>query len=133
MTAIHTYSRYESNACMDREDANALSEHLLALATALSARRGRIDFETAPHEIALHYARLVRVVQRATQPNVMGRAAAPGVEKLMQIIENGVISFIVRTPQADIVVDMGRRIMTLEPRGADQRVVPIMPYLEKRA
>lgn len=128
MTGVTRIERYESNACIDREDAQAMSEHLTAIASALSRGRGRLRIDGRDQELSLHYARLVRVAQRCTQPNVVARAGVTGVDRIILSIENGVRTVTIRTQRADVILDTTARTVTLE-----ERVIEIQPYLERRA
>lgn len=133
MTVVHTFQRYEAVACMDREDADALGKHLMAIADALTNGRARLDLNGHDHQLELHVARLVRIVQRATQPDVMGRSPCAGVEKLIQTIDDGKRLITVRTARADIVFDLmgARRTVTLEDRGP--KVVDMAAFRQKCA
>jgi hypothetical protein len=76
---------------------------------------------------------MMRVVQRATQPNVVGKAPCPGVLRMIMIVENGEHRAIIETPKAEILVNLSRRKMILEPRGASQaRVVDLNHYRERQ-
>lgn len=133
MTKTHRYTRYESTTCIDREDANALATHLMALASMLAANGCRLDLDRVDRDTGLHYARMVRVVQRATQPNVVGKAPCPGVLRMIMIVENGEHRAIIETPKAEITVSLTHRTMVLEPRGANEaRVIDLSHYRERQ-
>lgn len=134
MTVAHTFQRYESVACMDRQDAEDLNSHLMAIATALATnKRGCMDLATQSLEIGRHVSRLIRIVQRATQPDVVGSCPCNGVERLILTVDDGKRLITVRTPRADIVFDFaGRnRLVSLEER--DATVVAMAPYMPRRA
>jgi hypothetical protein len=130
MTYRNKVETYRATGVMDRQDATDLSAHLMALASVLAAKGG-ID-ASADHETQLHRARLVRIVQRATQPDVVAQVTVSGVDSLTYTIENGRRSMTVRTPRADIVLDLDKRTVVVDDRGArSDRVVPITPYLKR--
>ena len=119
MTQSMRLERYTSNACMDREDADALGVHLAAIARALATSRTTLAVTGSDTELATHYARLVRVMQRATQPDVVGRVPCQGVERITQEIENGRRTFTIRCEHADIVLDAGDRTAQIVALQAD--------------
>ena len=130
MNVSHRIERYEATGVMDRQDATDMTQHLMALASVLAAR-GFIPAD-ADHETQLHRARLVRIIQRATQPNVVAQVTVSGVDRVSYTVENGRRSMTVRTPRADIVLDLDKRTVTIEDRGQQaDRVVPIKPFLKK--
>lgn len=128
MTAVVRIERYESLGCMDREDAEAMAVHMHAIADRLARSGGVLDV-VGDHAMGLHYARLVRVAQRATQPNVVARAVSPGVERITYLVENGRRTMTIRTRQVDLVLDLDRRRVSVEQR--DDKVVEIAPYLRR--
>ncbi len=128
MTAVVRIERYESAGCMDREDAEAMAVHMHAIADCLARSGGELDIG-GDHAIGLHYARLVRVCQRATQPNVVARAVSPGVERITYLVENGRRTMTIRTATVDLVLDLDRRRVTVEHR--DSKIVEIAPFLKR--
>lgn len=130
MTTITRTERYETNACMDREDALAMADHLRALAPILAATAGSVSMARCDDDTHLHYVRLVRILQRATQPNVVGQAACQGVERMTLVIENGVSTFTVRTRDAELVIEATHRRMRLD--AAKSNVVSIEPPAQRR-
>lgn len=130
MTTITRTERYQTNACMDREDALAMAGHLRVLAPILAAARGPIAVASCDDQTRLHYARLVRILQRATQPNVVGQAACQGVERITLVVENGASTFTVRTGEAELVLDSTARRMRLD--AARSNVVAIEQPEQRR-
>jgi len=128
VTAVTRVERYESIGCIDREDAAAMGDHLNAIAVSLTTGGGSVSIDRAGGDIGLHYARLVRIVQRCTQPDVIARAPCAGVDGIVLDIENGRRRITIRTQRADMILDMATRRVTLE-----ERVVEIAPYLRRRA
>jgi len=130
MTRITRTERYETNACMDRQDAQEMSDHLLALASTLVDRKGIVAMDQCDHETGLHFARLVRILQRATQPDVVGQAGCAGVSKIVLHVVDGVRTFTVSTPRADIIINADRRTLSLD--GTTGQVVSIERFDHRR-
>lgn len=128
MTAVTRIQRYESTGCIDREDAAAMGDHLNAIAVSLTTGGGTVSIDRAGGAVALHYARLVRIAQRCTQPDVIARAPCGGVDGIVLDVENGRRTITIRTQRADMILDLTARRVTLE-----ERVVEIAPYLRRRA
>lgn len=128
MTAVTRVERYESVGCMDREDAYAMGDHLNTIAVALASNGGSMSIDKVGHDIAKHYSRLVRVVQRCTQPNVVAKVPCAGVDLIVLNIENGRRTVTIRTQRADMILDLSTRRVVIE-----ERVVEIQPYLQRRA
>lgn len=130
MTYRTRVESYRSNGVVDRQDAADLSAHLMALASVLAAK-GRIDGD-ADLDTQLHRTRLIRIIQRATQPNVVAQVTVSGVDSVTYTNDNGRRVMLVRTPRADILLDLDKRTVVVDDRGAkDERVVDIKPYLKR--
>lgn len=130
MTIVNRAERYETNACMDRQDAEQMGVHLLALAPVLATCGGMLAVNDCDYQTCLHYSRLMRILQRATQPDVVGRAACSGVERITLDIENGYRIFTIRTQRADIVIDAERSYIRVD--GPVGKVVQMNQYGNRR-
>lgn len=114
MITNDSVTRYEARGAMDALDAGDLAGHMLALATMLAGAGGHLT--VSDHQTALRIARILRIVQRATQPGIESTTAVAGVNGLNLIDTNGERTIVINIPQADVMIDLnpdGRHVVNL--------------------
>lgn len=107
MITTNRIVRYEARGAMDSQDAGDLAGHMLTIATALASNGGRLNVDS--QDMELRVARIVRIVQRATQEDLPSTTHCPGITGMAMIDDNGRRTIVIGTGRADVVIDLDPR------------------------